>query len=260
MSKLQRVEALMARPIAWPVHRDAVRLIAWAEDCRLSPYHCAAGMLTIGWGETAGVKPGLRWTQEQADARFLAALTEFTASVQDQLTQPATDEQLGAMVSLAYNIGLGPKGFPSSSVLRLHNRGDHAGAARSFGLWNKYRKDGVLTVSTGLTARRATEAALYLRRDPEAPTVRPVQAVESESSLAASPIAQGGAVTAGAGIVSVLGEFSEAATPVRAAIDQGRGILEAVGVPPGWLLPAVLIAAGVAVVWWRWKQRRGGWA
>ncbi len=258
MSKLQRVEALMGRAIAWPIHRDAVRLIALEEDCRLSAYLCSAGVWTNGWGETAGVKPGMRWTQEQADARFLASLTEYAAAVEDMLKTPATPEQKGALVSLAYNIGLG--GLRGSRVLRLHNAGDFAGAARAFGLWNKYRKDGVLTVSTGLTARRATEAALYLRRDPEAPTTRTVQAVEGESSLKASPIAQGGAATAGLGLLSMVGEAKEVMGPAGEAVETAKGLLVGGLGLPGWALPALLVAAGLAVVYWRWRQRRDGWA
>lgn len=258
MSKLARVDALMAKPIEWPVHRDAVRLIALEEDCRLSSYLCDAGVWTCGWGETSGVRPGMRWTQEYADARFLASLTEYTAAVADMLKVPASPEQLGALVSLAYNIGLG--GFRDSTVLKRHNAGDFEGAARAFALWNKARKNGVLQVHPVLVARRATEAALYLRRDPEAPSVRPVQAVAAESKLAASPIAQSGAVTAAAGVVAAAAEFKAVATPVREVVDQGKELVTALGLPPGWVMPALLIVVGGVILYWRWKQRQGGWA
>ena len=43
-------------------------LIKQYEGCRLSAYQCAAGVWTIGYGHTAGVKKGMTITQAQADA------------------------------------------------------------------------------------------------------------------------------------------------------------------------------------------------
>lgn len=259
MSKLQRVEALMARAITWPVARDAVRLIALEEDCRLTSYLCDAGVWTNGWGETSGVKPGMRWTQEYADARFLASLTEYAAAVDDMLKVPASPEQKGALVSLAYNIGLA--GLRGSTVIRLHNRGDFEGAARAFGLWNKARKNGKLQVHPVLTARRATETALYLKRDPEAPSVRAVQAVAPESSLAASPIAQSGATIVGAGTLTALPELGVHLSAVKGVAADAKSLaVDTLGIPEGWLLPAVLLVVGGVVMWQRYRQRAGGWA
>lgn len=261
MSKLQRVEALMARPIDWPIHRDAVRLIALEEDCRLTSYLCDAGVWTNGWGETSGVKPGMRWTQEYADARFLASLTEYAAAVDDMLTTPTTEEQRGALVSLGYNIGLSKKGLRGSTVVRLHNKGDFEGAALAFRLWNKARKNGVLQVHPVLTARRATEAALYLRRDPEAPSLRPVQAVAPESSLAASPIALSGAGTIGAGVLTALPEIGVHVGAAKTVATEAKTLAtDTLGIPEGWFLPAVLVAVGAVVLWQRYRQRAGGWA
>lgn len=256
-TKTQRVEALMARNVAWPIHRDAVRLIAMEEDCRLNAYLCDAGVWTCGWGETAGVRPGMRWTQEQADARFLASLTEYAAAVDDMTVVPTSMEQKGALVSLAYNIGLA--GLRGSTVMRLHNKADFEGAARAFGLWNKARKDGVLRAHPVLTARRMTEAALYLRQDPELSPPVGVQAVVGESKLAQSPIAQGGALTIGAGALGVLGEAKEFLGPVGETAGKAKMlIVETLGFP-GWVLPLLLVVAGASVVFWRWKQRRHGW-
>jgi hypothetical protein len=74
------------------------------------------------------------------------------------------------------------------AALRPQNRGDHAAAARAFGLWNKARVNGKLTELRGLTSRRAAEAALYLRPSDGKPAPMP-QAVAPESRIAASPIA-----------------------------------------------------------------------
>jgi lysozyme len=260
MSKQTRVAALMAHATQWPIPREAVRLIAMHEDCKLTAYRCPAGVWTIGWGETDGVQPGMRWTQAEADARFLASLQDFTRKVQAMCTGYTSPQHLGALVSLAYNIG--PAALRRSTVLRLHNAGDEAGAARAFALWNKARVHGQLVPLAGLTARRAAEAALYLApgEDDEQPAQPNVQSVEPESSLAASPIAQAGATTVAAGAATLLtqaGEHAQALAGVSASV---RTAAEALGLQPGLLLALVLIAAGAAGMWWRYKQRAGGWA
>ena len=63
--------------LSWPIHWDAVQLIARAESCRLRAYRCPAGIPTIGWGETEGVRLGMVWTQEEADRRFCESLTDY---------------------------------------------------------------------------------------------------------------------------------------------------------------------------------------
>lgn len=147
--------------LPWPIVWPGVIEIATSEGCTLVPYRDIAGIWTNGWGETLGVVPGEVWTQQQADTRLCQRLTEFTAGVQRVLQRPAGPYQLAALVSLAYNIGL--RGFAGSSVLRAHNRGDFAAAARAFALWNKARVGGRLQEVRGLTLRRAREAALYGR-------------------------------------------------------------------------------------------------
>lgn len=247
------------RNLPWPVPMAAVALIAEREGCRLRAYRCPAGVFTCGWGETEGVTPDTVWTQAEADRRLCESLTRRAGEVRAVCTEAPTPNQLGAMLSLQYNIG--QAAFARSSVLRAHNRADWPAAARAFHLWDKARVNGVLTVLPGLTARRAAEAALYLTPEPDAPREPMPQAVEAESPPAASPILQGGAATAGAGILAAIAEAQQYLGPVGDAFRAGRSFLaDAVGVPPSWVLPGVLIAAGVVVVRWRLAQRRGGWA
>lgn len=252
--------------LPWPIPLAAVGIIAEREQgprggVALRTYKCPAGVYTIGWGETDADKarPGATCTQEEADRWLLEDLQERTVQVKALLKVHAEPNQLGALVSLAYNIGIGA--LAGSTVLKRHNAGDHDAAARAFALWNKARVKGVLTVLPGLTSRRAAEAALYLTPEPEAQPERMPQAVAGESSIAASPIAQAGTVTAGAGALSLLQEVRGQAAPVGAALDQAKGIVVGtLGVPPEWFLPVLLVAAGAAVLYWRWKQRAGGWA
>lgn len=244
--------------LPWPICMEAVALIAEAEGCRLRAYLCPAGVPTIGWGETDGVRMGMVWTQQEADRRFCESLASYTADVRRLLTGWTTDEQLGAMVSLAYNIG--PGAFGKSTVLRQHNAGDADAAARAFGLWNKARVNGVLTELKGLTARRAAESALYLRPPAEEPHERMPQAVQPESSLAASPIARTGAAVGASGALVALDGIGAHLDTARGLAGKLGDLASLVGVPPQAFLAAALVAAGGALVWWRWKQRRGGWA
>lgn len=253
-----RVSAPLPDPaLPWPIPLEAVALIAECERLRLRAYRCPAGVWTIGWGETDGVRPGDTCTREQADRWLCEDLTDRARAVRALCSVEPSPAELGALVSLAYNIGLA--GFQRSTVLRQHNAGDREAAARAFGLWDKARVHGVLTTLPGLTARRAREAAMYLQGDAD-PAPMP-QAVEAETTLATSPITRGGLVTIGAGVLEGLRQMGDSLGGIRAPLDSARGLLvDTLGVPPEWILPLVLIAAGALVVRWRWLQRSGGWA
>jgi GH24 family phage-related lysozyme (muramidase) len=112
---------------------------------------------TIGWGSTgADIKKGVVWNQQQCDERFTEHLADFGAKVNNALGGAATtQQQLDALVSFAYNVGVG--NLQSSTLLRKHKAGDYAGAAAEFAKWNKAAGK----VLPGLTRRRAAEAALY---------------------------------------------------------------------------------------------------
>lgn len=236
----------------------AVALIAEAEGCRLTAYRCPAGVPTIGWGETDGVQMGDTCTQEQADRWLLEDLQERTRAVQALCTRAPSRNELGALVSLAYNIGVGA--LSKSTALRQHNAGQHEAAARAIELWDKARVNGVLTTLPGLTARRARERALYLT--PDEPRADPMpQAVEAESKMTASPINKGGAIAIGAGVLQGLREMGEKIGDIKAPLDAARSVLvDTLGVPVELILPLVLIAAGALIIRWRRRQRAEGYA
>jgi len=259
--------------LPWPIALAAVALIAQKEGLRLVAYQCIAGKWTIGYGETSGVVRGMRWTKAQADARFCESLTEFTHHVLEKCKRTPNENELGAMVSLAYNIGI--PAFSRSTVLKQFNAGKDAAAARAFSLFNQFlnpntkRKE----VSPGLVARRAAEAALFLTpvEDHDAPTAPMPQAVSGESSLAKSPIAQSGAVTAGAGALTLLSTVKEnastvadTASAIAPVATQARDAVQAVsgflGIPTPYLLATALLVAGIAILVHRYKQRAEGWA
>lgn len=110
---------------------------------------------TIGHGHTKGVKRGDRITAEQAEAFLREDLRHFEAAV-SRLAPKTTQGQFDAMVSLAFNVGEG--NLAKSTLLQLHNAGEHEGAAAQFARWNRAAGK----VMRGLTLRRDAEAELYL--------------------------------------------------------------------------------------------------
>lgn len=135
-----------------------LNLIKQWEGLLLTAYRDIAGVWTIGWGHTGGVYKGQTITVPQAEqllARDLATAEDFVNA-----RGPATDNQFSAMVSLAFNIGLG--GFLGSTVLRQHKAGNFAAAADAFLMWDKAHVDGQLVTVQGLLDRRIDERALYL--------------------------------------------------------------------------------------------------
>lgn len=245
--------------LPFPIVREGVALICAAENLRLRAYQCPTGIWTIGWGRTANVVPGMTCTKEQADRWLCEELTARLHQVQSLLTVHAEPHRLAALLSLHYNIGHGA--FAGSTVLKAHNRGDFAAAARAFGLWDKGRKKstGKLEQLEGLVIRRAAEAALYLKPEPDAQPVAMPQATASESSLLRSPLAQGGALTAVVGALDT--DLAQQIELVRDVMQQARSLLiDTLHVPPDQVQPVVLLAIGGAIMWWRWYQRKQGWA
>lgn len=120
---------------------------------------------TIGWGHTGpDVKLGMLWTKEQADAAFVADIDEVVEPLNRALFgAPTNQNQFDALVSFAYNEGLGSpslkgKGLLGSTLFRKHKAGDYAGAAAQFPIWNKQAGK----VLKGLTRRRDAERLIYL--------------------------------------------------------------------------------------------------
>lgn len=131
------------------------------EHLELDAFQDEGGVWTIGYGRTRGVHKGLRITAKVAEQMFRNDVAAFARQVAARLPPGVTnDNEFSAMVSLTYNIGA--PAYRTSTVLRLHLMGDHAGAGDAFRLFDKQHIDGVLVERPGLLARRNLERALYL--------------------------------------------------------------------------------------------------
>jgi lysozyme len=137
--------------------RAGLGLVKTFEGCKLKAYLCPAGVPTIGYGRTKGVKLGDTCSQAQADAWLTQEYDEFEAGVRKLVKVPLSGNQLGALVSFAYNVGVGA--LRTSTLLRVLNAGDYTGAASQFGRWNRAAG----RVLAGLSRRRAAEAALFVK-------------------------------------------------------------------------------------------------
>lgn len=141
------------------INAAGLALIKSFEGCELHEYVDAVGVPTIGYGHTGpDVHPGETETQAQADATLQHDLAEFEQGVNGCVSRNLTSNQFSALVSFAYNVGLGS--LTDSTLLRKVNAGDFAGAADEFGKWVHGNGNQVLP---GLVRRRAAERALFLQ-------------------------------------------------------------------------------------------------
>lgn len=133
-------------------------IIKFYESLRLKAYLDTGKIATIGWGHTGpDVKMGMVISKEKAIEIFDKDISKFQKGVFKLIKNnfTTTQNQFSAMVSLAFNIGLGA--FSTSSVLRFHNQGQYEKAANSFGLFIKDNGK----VLNGLIKRRKSESLLY---------------------------------------------------------------------------------------------------
>lgn len=137
------------------------KMMQW-EGCRLKAYRCPAGVLTIGYGHTGpDVKPGMEITAPQAVALFNADVDKFARSVEASLAGVSLKQkQFDAVVSLAYNIGLG--NLKKSTLCRkVKANPDDPTIRDEFMKHVNARVNGVLKPLAGLVKRRRAEADHY---------------------------------------------------------------------------------------------------
>lgn len=132
-------------------------LICQFEGLRLTAYRDMVGVWTIGYGHTGpDVKPGLTITQQQADQLLINDLARFERGVNALVTVKLNQNQFDALVSFAYNLGLGA--LQNSTLLHLLNDGNYQAAADQFPRWNRAGGN----VVAGLARRRYAERELFL--------------------------------------------------------------------------------------------------
>ena len=126
-------------------------------------YKCPAGLRTIGYGHRVRLGERFPVVIRESDAQGILDkdLIFFEEKVKGLLIAPTTENQFSAMVSFAFNLGVGK--LSTSTLLKFHNIGKYQKASGEFARWNKARVNGVLEPLEGLTVRRRSEKLLYLK-------------------------------------------------------------------------------------------------
>ena len=134
-------------------------LIKHYEGLRLTAYLCPAGVPSIGYGHTQGVKLGDKITEQQANEFFDLDIPYREQKVFSLLNRQPTQGQFDAMVSLAFNIGTA--NFARSKVLILFNEGKPQEAAENFKGWRRINGSNG-EILQGLVDRREAEKKLFM--------------------------------------------------------------------------------------------------
>jgi len=140
--------------------KNGLNLIEHYEGLRLFAYQDSIGLWTIGYGTTVypngkRVAKGDACTVEQANDYIKHDVAKFEKGVNDLVHVPLNQNQFDALVSFAYNLGLGNLG--SSTLLKLVNKSQFETAANEFQKWNKAGGK----IVAGLTVRRQAESNLF---------------------------------------------------------------------------------------------------
>lgn len=130
-----------------------INLIKKYEGLRLKAYKCPAGVWTIGYGHTQGVKPNMTITEGQADAYLLEDLEKIEAYVNAyDSTYHWTQNEFDALVSFTFNCG-------KANLKNLLKEGRRSKQEISTHI-PSYNKAAGVTLS-GLVKRRKEEQALF---------------------------------------------------------------------------------------------------
>ena len=93
------------------ISSNGLEIIKKYEGCYLKAYKCPAGVWTIGYGHTAGVKSGMSISKAEAEKLLKEDCEAFEKYVNSKSIVPLTDElnqnQFDALVSFAFNVGPG---------------------------------------------------------------------------------------------------------------------------------------------------------
>lgn len=136
--------------------QKGIELIESFESLQLRAYKCPAGVWTIGYGHTIGVKPTDTCTRAQAEQYLLADLRTAKTAVANHVKATINTNQFSALVSFTFNCGAA--NLQKSTLLKKVNANPADPTIRAeFLKWNR----GGGKVLAGLTRRRTAEADLY---------------------------------------------------------------------------------------------------
>ena len=134
-------------------------LIKKYEGCKLYAYRCPAGVLTIGYGHTKGVKAGQAITQAQAE-QFLREDIRPLETLLNDMRLNFKQNQFDALISWIFN--LGAANFKSSTMYKkIIAHADDLDITDQMVKWYNAAGRPLL----GLKKRRVEEANMFLGKD-----------------------------------------------------------------------------------------------
>jgi lysozyme len=227
--------------------QKGVDLIKEFEGLRLKAYLCPARVWTIGYGHTTAagppiVQPGMTITKAQAEEILRSDLGKYEAGVLNLVKVSLTQSQFDALVSFAYNCGVGA--LARSTLLKRVNAGRFDAVPAELMKWTKAGGREL----AGLVRRRRAEAALWRAVDERAPVDPDESGASPEipkpsKSMAKSREGNAALAAGGAAAVTAIGE---AASHVGTLSD-------ALGRPA--VLVLIVVALACAAIWY-WRRQR----
>ena len=144
------------------INASGLRIITVAEGFSSTPYRCAGGVATQGFGSTrladgSRVKMGSPpISEDEGKALLRMHLDRVESDIRKLVLVPLNENEFSALCSFTYNLGSGR--LQSSTLRSKLNRGNRLGAANEFPKWR--RAGG--RILRGLVLRREAERPLFL--------------------------------------------------------------------------------------------------
>ncbi|WP_019866055.1 glycoside hydrolase family protein [Methylovulum miyakonense] len=151
------------------INEEGLNLVKNFEGLRLDAYRCPAGVWTIGYGHTGGVKPGAKISEDEAEQLLAQDLADSGGKVEKCVKVKLNDNQFAALASFVFNAGIG--NLTASTLLKRLNTGDYDCVPSELAKWVKATdpKTGQKISLPGLVKRRAAEGVLWLKIDSDDP-------------------------------------------------------------------------------------------
>lgn len=138
--------------------KEVIEKIKEFEDLRLTAYKCPAGVWTIGYGHTSGVKQGMAITKSQAEKYLKEDIENIEKKVDTILNKRYLTGlniyQYSALVSFTFNCG-------STNLTKLTKDRTVEQIGKAITLYNKSNGK----VLQGLVTRRQWESDYFFRQE-----------------------------------------------------------------------------------------------
>ena len=228
-----------------------VALIKAHEGLRLRAYLCPANVWTIGYGHTSAaghptVVSGMKITNAEAEDILRRDMSRFEQGVDELVKVGLSQNQFDALVSFAFNVGLGA--FKRSTLLKKLNAGRYDAVPAELMKWTK----GGGRELPGLVNRRRDEASLWRSLDIGATgglaTTGQPDPPKPPKTMAQSKTGNTAIVTGVAGAIAPINEA------IKATRDTAEGVSGLMAAGP-WVLLAVLLVAGAAFIWFDRRKK-----